>query len=191
MLRVRLQFGMFDRFVRFIVAKLPSFLQAWVSVLFPKWTLPTTVILKTSKPDAYPESFDNEVSIYKKLKPIQGKVVPVYYGEASFEGKRALVLSDVGGDPLYSPQIPVFTKEDFTEKMSQAIGALHQLGVEHDDNFLPNYHLVNNRIFILDHEMSQPVEEDDKKLHMQDDISQLWGHLQEQQNTQRFDGLRE
>lgn len=165
-------------------------LQSWVSAIFPKWTLPPTVILKTSKPDAYPESFDNEVSIYKRLKSIQGNVVPVCYGEAKYQGHRALILSDIGGNSLYSPQIPVLTKEDFTEKMSKAIGALHQLGVEHDDNFLPNYHLVNDRIFILDHEMSQLVEEEDKKLYMEDDISQLWSHLQTQQNTQRFDGLR-
>lgn len=131
--------------------------------------------------------------MYQRLKPIQGTTVPVFYGEARFRGERAIILSDIGGDPLYSPKIPVFTKVKFTEKLQEAIEAMQAQGVEHGDISLPNYHLVDGRIFIVDHEMSQVLDANDLEWaeeRKHEDIERLWDHLQKTQDCQRYDGIR-
>ncbi|KAK3905070.1 hypothetical protein C8A05DRAFT_31116 [Staphylotrichum tortipilum] len=54
-----------------------------------------TIILKKLKPK-WDDEFDNEKLMYARLRPLQGSVIPVFFGEASLDGCRALILSDVG-----------------------------------------------------------------------------------------------
>ncbi|KAJ0315905.1 hypothetical protein COL5a_011822 [Colletotrichum fioriniae] len=41
--------------------------------------------------------FDNEALIYDRLQPLQGSVIPGYLGLTSIAGRRAHLLSDIGG----------------------------------------------------------------------------------------------
>ena len=54
------------------------------------------IILKVQK-SGWDEEFDTEKAAYEKLKRLQGRVIPICYGQAQYEGTRALILSDIGG----------------------------------------------------------------------------------------------
>ncbi|PWY94005.1 hypothetical protein BO94DRAFT_543271 [Aspergillus sclerotioniger CBS 115572] len=59
----------------------------------------TSVIVKQQK-DGWEEEFEDEETAYNKLKVLQGKVIPYFYGRGDFDGLPALILSDIDGIPL-------------------------------------------------------------------------------------------
>jgi hypothetical protein len=61
--------------------------------------LPPTVILKKQKPQ-WEDQFNTEKKAYDLLKPIQGIVIPKFYGEAMYDTSPALVLSAITGTTL-------------------------------------------------------------------------------------------
>lgn len=188
-LRVDLCLSVMDRAMRWLVA-LSKPVHIWFSLRWPRWTLPATIILKMAGPDDPPDYLKNETEVYPCLRPIQGIVVPVFFGTAYCDGKEALVLSDVGGRPLYSSHIPSFTKEDFHLKLRPAVQAMQKCGYRQGDTLLSNYHLVNGKIFVVDHEMTEPIEDDEVDDWMEIDIDDMWDNLQRIQESQRHDGFR-
>jgi hypothetical protein len=60
---------------------LPIALSNIIKDSYPEWFLPARIVLKRQK-RGWEEELDNEKAIYQALAPIQGKVVPVCYGEA-------------------------------------------------------------------------------------------------------------
>ena len=65
-------------------------------------TIPATatVIVKQQK-DEWEEEFRSEIKAYDRLKELQGRVIPHFFGHGSFDGIPALILSEVTGTNLY------------------------------------------------------------------------------------------
>ncbi len=84
------------RFLFPLLLLLPTMFRNRIKRIWPGYFLPAQVVLKKLKP-GWDEEFDNEKHMYVKLEPLQGHIIPMFYGEAQCEGTRALVLSDVGG----------------------------------------------------------------------------------------------
>lgn len=154
--------------MRWLRERLPAALQHRITRSFPGAFLPDTVIVKILKPD-WDEEFDTEISMYRRLKPIQGVVVPVFYGETLVDDgdggtTRAILLSDVGGKQLAAVSYGEYEADDLRSMVKTAIGAIYSLGVSPSDANLVNCHVVDgNRVMIVDHE--QDVELDDEKDH--------------------------
>lgn len=113
-------------------------------------------MVKKLKPD-WDKEFNREQQCYKRLQPLQGTRVPVYYGEAVCDGTRAHVLSDVGGLTLFDANGLDYKIVD--KLLKEAYDDLHTSGVTHDDVKLENYMLVGNKIMIVDFEMGLFAEE--------------------------------
>lgn len=103
-----------DRQVRWAISWLPFLLQTWFRTNLPEWFLPSKVILKRQKP-LWGEEFEREKGIYAILRPVQGSVVPICYGEAlcclgdnwhTSPKRRSLILSELGGWDLNSDNCP-------------------------------------------------------------------------------------
>ncbi|KAM3540816.1 hypothetical protein ARSEF1564_006284 [Beauveria bassiana] len=115
----------------------------WLQPFFRK-------VVKKLKPN-WDDEFTNELRMYEKLKSLQGKQIPVCYGEAHCHGTRALVLEDVGGVSLYHRSALVETSE---EQIAQMVLASYRpiisLNIAYDDWKLDNLHLVDGRVVFLD-----------------------------------------
>jgi hypothetical protein len=155
-LRLSTQPTILDVAIRCAANWLPSFARKWLQRFLPGPFLPPTVIIKKLKP-TWDAEFDHEKSIYQKLKPLQGHVIPILYGEGSCDGTRALVLSDVGGVSLYGDQVRCLSESRIKEMLRPALRAILSMGVEPGDENPRNFHLVEDRIFILDFEDTAPV----------------------------------
>lgn len=68
-----------------IVSKLPIAWQRFLVRFVPLWVLPDRIFLKTPKPN-WDDEFANEKYIYNRLSRLQGHTIPVYYGEATYDG---------------------------------------------------------------------------------------------------------
>ncbi|KAM3428227.1 hypothetical protein MY4824_008967 [Beauveria thailandica] len=146
------------------------------------WSLPTTIVVKKLKPNSDNE-FTNELRMYEKLKSLQGKQIPVCYGEAYCDGTRALVLEDVGGVSLYHRSALVEMSE---EQIAQMILASYLpmigLNLAYDDWKLDNFHLVDGRIVFLDLEYVYELDYDPEQAIQlgQAAILERWNQFREQ-----------
>ncbi|KAK0750124.1 hypothetical protein B0T18DRAFT_322209 [Schizothecium vesticola] len=139
--------GRLDRLLSFL-RFLPAPLRAIVQSRWPEWFLPPKIVLKRQKL-GWDEEFDNEKSIYQRLAPLQGTVVPVFYGEASCPatedtGTRALVFSHVDGIGLYEEAAGGMEREEVRSMLMASLLAMSSLGVIHDDYKLDNFVLVGD-----------------------------------------------
>ncbi|KAK4133954.1 hypothetical protein BT67DRAFT_456398 [Trichocladium antarcticum] len=141
-LRLRVHHSTVQAIAQALHRHLPSSLRSWASSLFPEWFLPTNIILKKQKP-GWEEEFDTEQATYQRLKCLQGLVIPTYYGQATHNKTRALVLSDIGGACVAEPAGAVLREQDVRPLFDQALGALASQGISHDDLKLDNFHLVD------------------------------------------------
>ncbi len=136
---------------------LPAAVRVWFEASFPEWTLPRRLILKQQK-EGWDEEFEAEKDMYATLRPLQDAVIPRYFGEVTYQDKRAILLSDIGGAALATPEGLLLEVPDLRRMMQQAVGAVGRFGRVHDDSKLDNYHVVGDRIMIVDLErMSEPV----------------------------------
>ncbi|KAK3372071.1 hypothetical protein B0H63DRAFT_453444 [Podospora didyma] len=109
----------------------------------------------------FPYQFDHEEKIYQQLRTLQGCVIPVFYGEGRMcgDGKRTIVLPDVGGANPYSEQFGRVTETAIKEKLQPAIGAILELGVEPGDHNPRNYHIAgDDAAFVVDFEDTADVD---------------------------------
>ena len=121
---------------------LPRCAQDTVKRLWPGPFLPECVILKTKKPEpGWEEEWANERRMYDKLKDLQGSVIPVFYGDAEFNGKPALLLSYVAGPPLF--EVSHLEVADVRRKLEEAFLPLEQRGVYQDDPKMGNLILAD------------------------------------------------
>ena len=142
------------------LGKLPRTMQRFLlGILPPLWLLPSKLFLKTLKEDNSGESwgkeFEMEMRIAGILKPLQGTVVPIFYGEVQYSGMRALLFSDIGGFPLNDPDAPEILEPKLSQMLNYAFAATLRLGAQHGDTRLDNIHLVGDRIMIVDWEMGE------------------------------------
>lgn len=99
--------------------------------------------------------------MYKRLIMVQGKQIPICYGEACYDGTRALVLKDVDGVWLLDRSALVETPEEQIKTMiSESYSLFTDQGIGYDDWKLDNFHLVDGRIVFLDLEYAYELDED-------------------------------
>lgn len=91
---------------------LPRPAQVWFQSCFPEWALPGQLVLKKQK-DGWDEEFETEKAMYAKLAPLQDVVIPRCFGQLRYEGTRALLLSDIGGVCLATPEGGLLDLGDF------------------------------------------------------------------------------
>ncbi|WAO96964.1 Hypothetical protein NCS54_01466100 [Fusarium falciforme] len=149
-LRLTIVRSAFDRAIIWILLALPYTLQNLARALVPGYFLPSRIILKKMKPD-WDDEFDNEVCMYERLRPAQGYLIPICYGLAWCDGKRALVLSEVEGiTPFEQPVDTPLDAPEFCRRLRVAYGELGAYGLMYGDPKLDNYLLVDDRIVIVD-----------------------------------------
>ncbi|KAJ2893944.1 hypothetical protein MKZ38_008067 [Zalerion maritima] len=142
-----------DRIIVRFLRWLPSPLQCAIRKFWPGYFLPGNIVLKKLKPQ-WDVEFDNEIAMYQRLRPLQGRVIPVYYGEARCEGVRAIILQDIHGVPPFGQQKPYITADEFRRKLEVAYQELCTFGVITDDDKLANTILVDDKVMLVDLEMA-------------------------------------
>ena len=131
-----------------LLSWLPRAMQALILPL--SWCLPANIVLKKLKP-GWEEEFANKKHMYTKLKRLQGEVIPIFYGEARCDdGTPALILSDVGGVPLWHESAFELAEMDLKKMLQASFGSLASYGVYYDDLKLDNLRFVGDKIVILD-----------------------------------------
>ncbi|KAK3901994.1 hypothetical protein C8A05DRAFT_15902, partial [Staphylotrichum tortipilum] len=118
--------------------------------------LPASAIIKKLKP-TWDAEFDGEKETYRKLAPLQGHVIPVFYDEGICDGVRELLLSDLGDTSLHAERASCLSKLDLKRLIRPAVWAMLELGVEPADQNPRNYHLVGDGVFVLDFEDTAEV----------------------------------
>ena len=106
-------------------------------------------------PDAAAAQSQHEVTVYHKLKILQGSVIPKFYGYLNLHGFLIIALEDCGS-PLKASEYDLYKEE-----IQAAIHSLSLLGVTHNDleerdEMYPNIliHTGDGRIRIIDFHMS-------------------------------------
>ncbi len=127
-LRLVIQRPVLLRFLDSCFRRISSFVWPWISPLFPEWFLPDHVVLKPERKDER-DLFDTELRAYEYLKPAQGTLVPRVYGQVMYNKTRALLLEDLGGIPLASPEGAILELEKLSELLQECFRSLHSLGV--------------------------------------------------------------
>ncbi|KAH7272868.1 hypothetical protein B0J15DRAFT_543461 [Fusarium solani] len=106
-------------------------------------TIPTMV--ESIKQKEYWENeFELEKAAYEILKPLQGRFIPIYFGQIDYDNTRALLLSDIGGACLATLEGAVLRHDELQPLLEETLTALVNAGVSHDDLKLDNFHLVEN-----------------------------------------------
>jgi hypothetical protein len=163
---LRIRPGMFDPVLSLLDRLLSTTWRDWLESRRPEFSLPPRVVMKREKL-GWSEEYDNEKSIHRLLTPIQGAVVPRLYGEVMCPptrraGTRALIISDVGGVPLCrSPGLDV---QQLEAMLCQAFQALAVLKVDHEDYKMDNYHVVGDKIMVIDFDTATTMNRPDDYL---------------------------
>ncbi|TWU74234.1 hypothetical protein ED733_003910 [Metarhizium rileyi] len=79
------------------------------------------------------------------MKDLQGMRISKYYGELTYNGTRAILLSDIGG-----PAGAILGREEFRRMINEALTDLAHFGVLPDDIRLENFYLINGRVMVID-----------------------------------------
>lgn len=198
MLRLRVDPSPLQRFIHGVVGFFPRPVRSFVERVFPEWFLPTNVVLKTERqgkeeehgdPD---ELMDTEIRAYEQLKPVQGVVVPVYYGEVRWNGFRSIIVQDVGGASLREPEGILLEFDEFARLLEECYLAIISFGVNLEDSQLGNFILVGGKVMAVDLEMvSFYRTEDEMKQFMYMDISDLARRYQDRRQYLRKEGWLE
>ncbi|KAI9163622.1 hypothetical protein HJFPF1_05243 [Paramyrothecium foliicola] len=118
--------------------------------------------------------FDTELRVYEYLKPAQGTFVPEVCGQVIYNTKRALLLKDVGGIPLASPEGAILELDKLSELLQECFRSLHSLGVHQLDPNPGDYHLVDGKLVAFDFgDVDFDPSEDDKQYFMTTRISTI------------------
>lgn len=129
---------------------------------------------------------------YRRLKPLQELVIPVCYGEANYDGARALVFQDVGGASLAEPAGATLELGELSRLLQECYRALHALGVHHEDPQLGNFRLVGERLIAVDLErVAFDMSADDNAFFMAPSIYHLASRYQDIRAFLRSEGLLE
>ncbi|KAI7765006.1 hypothetical protein LZL87_005719 [Fusarium oxysporum] len=143
-LRLRLMKTFLDRALQSLFWVISGASGPWLQNKFPEWFLSERIVLKSQKPN-WEEEFDKELEAYHKLQPIQGIFIPRFYGMIQYNNIRTLILSDIGGECLATPEGAVLEKRDLRVLLDQTFTSLADHGAYHDDMKLDNFHLVTDQ----------------------------------------------
>ncbi|KAM0432312.1 hypothetical protein ACHAPT_004852 [Fusarium lateritium] len=148
-LRLSILRSSFERTLITLLLRLPLRLQEFFAIVFPRLFLPDRVVLKRAK-EGWLEVFENEKLMYERLESLQGRVIPKLYGEAKYEGSRALVLSEVIGIMPWEQKLPPLQADEFEELVGATFRELNAFGLAYDDVKLDNVILVQDRVVLVD-----------------------------------------
>ncbi|KAK4204855.1 hypothetical protein QBC40DRAFT_303153 [Triangularia verruculosa] len=166
----------------------PQLVRSWLQRMLPEWFLPTTVILKERNPQKA-DSYENEVDTYRHLQSLQGRCIPLFFGEVAIRNheqtryqisKRpvpAILLGDVKGVSLHCLQAEELGDPRLLEKLQAMYDLLTEKGVVHGDPALHNFLYVDGRIVALDFEFPYPLPND---ITNADDFETLKDEIQRQ-----------
>ncbi|PQE16003.1 kinase-like domain protein [Rutstroemia sp. NJR-2017a WRK4] len=138
--------------VGYLVDTFPS-----IKTRYPEWFLPPTVIVKIRKQD-WNKEFEMEKRIYHHLKPLQGTVIPLFYGEAIYDQSPAFVISEIHGQRLCDTDFKSRPEADdhiLEAKLEEAFQALTEYGVTYHDAEMHNTFEVDDRVMLIDFEQCQ------------------------------------
>jgi hypothetical protein len=131
-----------------------------------------------------------ENATYAKPRPLQGVVIPRCFGEFKYEGKRALLLSDIGGACLATAEGGLLEIADIRRMLRQTLDALAPFGIMQDDSKLDNYHVVGDRIMAVDLErVNEGLTDKMLSFHMESEMDELAEHYEATQHCLWIDGL--
>ena len=181
-----------------VLSLLPACARSWAELHFPEWFLPDRIVLKTCRTgddiddEVAAELFDTELKAYNRLRPLQGIVVPRCFGVAWYKDTRALVLADVGGHSLATPEAGTLTLEQLSAMLQECYRALHAFGVHQDDSLPGNFVLVGRKLMAVDFEKAVfDQSADDNAYYMADCIMDVADKYNRLRRTWRFDGFLE
>ncbi|PTB45219.1 hypothetical protein M441DRAFT_64889 [Trichoderma asperellum CBS 433.97] len=148
--RLTIQPKWFDKVVTAALSICPKFAQPRLQKWFPEWYLPRNIVLKTQKPN-WVNEFHAEIKFYRALEPLQGIYIPQYLGATEFNGVKSHVLSDVGGICMADIDGDDASIAPAVEKLFRhTISTVASLGYYQNDMRLDNFHLVGDKIVIVD-----------------------------------------
>ncbi|KAJ6095932.1 fructose-bisphosphate aldolase [Penicillium sp. IBT 16267x] len=102
--------------------------------------LPSTVVLKQQK-EGWPSAFEKEEQAYRRLKDLQGDMIPQFFGSGYFSGFRSLVFSEVVGITLLAlahSERPV-DEEKMKNQLTELFRSLSARGAIYWDSRLDNF----------------------------------------------------
>ncbi|EGR44722.1 uncharacterized protein TRIREDRAFT_111937 [Trichoderma reesei QM6a] len=148
--RLKIQPTLLDQVIKAILCLFPKFAQAYLRRWFPEWYLPSAIVLKSQKPD-WEEEFDNELANYRSLQSLQGTVIPRHFGVVQFDGVRSHLMADVGGVCIpYTTETAEEAYAYIRKRLHESLTALASRGFVQDDVKLDNFHVVGNRVVVVD-----------------------------------------
>jgi hypothetical protein len=142
------------------LSKLPDSVQTLINGIWPGWFLFKTVVLKKLKRD-WDDEFDAEKEAYSKLEPLQGDHIPIFYGEAEYEGTRAFILSEVDGVVSYLQSHPPLPRGGFQRRVEATYEKLGVFNFSYDDANLGNILLTKDGAVLVDLESAWEPEPGD------------------------------
>lgn len=149
-LRLLITSTAFERRITSILLHLPLCIANFARSIAPKYFLPRRVILKTLKP-GWEDEFENEKVMYKRLEPLQGRVIPIFLGEAEYNGSPAIMLSHIDGVlPFAQNQNPPLTAKQFETQAEFALREFAKFGVAHGDTKLDNFLICGDHVKVVD-----------------------------------------
>ena len=179
---------------------LPSRVQGWIRAIFPEWFLPGYVVMKMRKAGKYEEvldeeildeDFDTELKAYRLMKPIQGLVIPRFFGCVRYNGRRAMILEHLRGISMSSPEGATLTLNELAALLLPCYRAMHQFRVQYDDPNLSNFVLVDGRMMVLDLESAVFDSSDHDMALFTLDIQELARRYRSMQAYYQHEGLLE
>lgn len=160
------------------ISRFPLRLRSFLWNRWPKLFLPPSVLIKLRKP-GWETDFENEISIYEHLKPIQGRAVPILYGAVDYGGTPALLLEDVQGITPFQQERPYLPIDTLQSGLYTAYEALRSVGVMIGEIKLDNNLLVEEKIVFVDLEDAEIVDSIESwTIWMDSSIEQLCQHYQ-------------
>lgn len=104
----------------------------------------TSVIVKQQK-NNWEKEFGNEKAVYDRLKELQGKVIPSFFGQGYYDGLPALVLSDIDGITLYelARRKDDFPREALKTYLDDVFRQFSEYGALYRDQRLDNFLLCD------------------------------------------------
>ena len=86
--------------------------------------------------------------MYQKLQPLQGYIIPIYYGEVEYNGFPIIILKDIKGK-LPGQEKPFLPPEEFQRQLKVAYNALRSFSVMVEDFKLTNNLLLANKVVLV------------------------------------------
>ncbi|ATY60169.1 ankyrin domain [Cordyceps militaris] len=115
----------------------------------PQYYLPGRLVLKTRKP-GWDDEFVNEKAMYKRVEPLQGRIIPRFLGDAEFNNTPSIVLSRFEGVPSNKQGLNALPAEDFKRQLEPILRAFTDYGVIYDDPKLDNFIVVKGKVKVVD-----------------------------------------